>query len=83
TPTADMSEGALGGNIDVKTFHPLEVGNKTTVNMRGTYTSQTKQVRPNVTVLTSAKNSDGTFGILAGAQYWGKTVRNDRFMNFG
>ncbi|CAM3166230.1 MULTISPECIES: TonB-dependent receptor [Sphingomonas] len=83
TPTADMSEGALGGNIDVKTFRPLEVGNKTTVNMRGTYTTQTKDVRPNVTVLTSAKNSDGTFGILAGAQYWGKTVRNDRFMNFG
>ncbi|MEG3091522.1 TonB-dependent receptor [Sphingomonas sp. PB1R3] len=83
TPTADMSEGALGGNIDVKTFRPLEVGNKTTVNIRGTYTTQTKDVRPNVTVLTSAKNGDGTFGILAGAQYWGKTVRNDRFMNFG
>lgn len=83
TPTADMSEGALGGNIDVKTFHPLEVGNKTTVNIRGTYTTMTKEVRPNVTVLTSAKNGDGTFGILAGAQYWGKTVRNDRFMNFG
>ncbi|WP_322965217.1 TonB-dependent receptor [Sphingomonas fuzhouensis] len=83
TPTADMSEGALGGNIDVKTFHPLEVGTKTTINMRGTYTTQTKDVRPNVTVLTSAKNSDGNFGILAGAQYWGKTVRNDRFMNFG
>jgi TonB-dependent receptor len=83
TPTADMTEGALGGNIDVKTFHPLEVGNRTTVNMRGTYTSQTRDVRPNVTVLTSSKNADGTFGILAGAQYWGKTVRNDRFMNFG
>ncbi|WP_271299734.1 TonB-dependent receptor [Sphingomonas sp. CV7422] len=83
TPTADMSEGALGGNIDVKTFRPLEVGNKTTINMRGTYTTQTKDVRPNITVLTSAKNRDGTFGVLAGAQYWGKTVRNDRFMNFG
>lgn len=83
TPTADMTEGALGGNIDVKTFHPLDVGTKTTINIRGTYTSQTKKVRPNVTVLTSAKSSDGTFGILAGAQYWGKTVRNDRFMNFG
>lgn len=83
TPTADMSEGALGGNIDVKTFRPLDVGNKSTVNIRGTYTTLTKQVRPNVTVLTSSKNADGTFGILAGAQYWGKTVRNDRFMNFG
>jgi TonB-dependent receptor len=83
TPTADMSEGALGGNIDVKTFRPLEVGTKTTINMRGTYTSQTRDVRPNVTALTSAKNDSGTFGILAGAQYWGKAVRNDRFMNFG
>lgn len=83
TPTADMTEGALGGNIDVKTFRPLEVGTKTTINMRGTYTGQTKDVRPNVTVLTSAKNDSGTFGILAGAQYWGKAVRNDRFMNFG
>lgn len=46
-PTADMTEGALGGNIDVKTFHPLDVGNKTTVNLRGTYTSMTDKVRPN------------------------------------
>ncbi len=83
TPTADMTEGALGGNIDVKTFHPLDIGNTTTLNLRGTYTSQTHDVRPNVTALTSAKTDDGTFGVLAGLQYWGKTVRNDRFMNFG
>lgn len=31
TPTPDMTEGALGGNIDVKTFRPLDVGTKTTV----------------------------------------------------
>ncbi|MBN8806615.1 MAG: TonB-dependent receptor [Sphingomonas sp.] len=83
TPTADMTEGALGGNIDVKTFRPLDVGNKTTLNLRGTYTSQTHQVKPNATVIASATNADGTFGLLAGAQYWGKAVRNDRFMNFG
>lgn len=83
TPTADMSEGALGGNIDVKTFRPLDVGNRTTLNLRGTYTTQTEKVKPNATILTSAKSADGTIGILAGAQYWGKTVRNDRFMGFG
>ncbi|MEH3159898.1 MAG: TonB-dependent receptor [Sphingomonas taxi] len=83
TPTPDMTEGALGGNIDVKTFRPLDVGNKTTLNLRGTYTSQTHKTKPNATVITSAVNGDGTFGILAGAQYWGKAVRNDRFMNFG
>ena len=83
TPTADMTEGALGGNIDVKTFRPLDIGNTTTLNLRGTYTTQTEKVKPNATVLTSATTADGTFGVLAGAQYWGKAVRNDRFMNFG
>ncbi|MEP9400770.1 TonB-dependent receptor [Sphingomonas sp. VNH70] len=83
TPTPDMTEGALGGNIDVTTFRPLDVGSKTTLNLRGTYTGQTHRVRPNATVLHSATTDDGTFGILAGAQYWGKDVRNDRFLNFG
>ena len=83
TPTADMTEGALGGNIDVKTFRPLDVGSRTTVNLRGTYTTLADKVEPNATLLTSAKSDDGTIGILAAAQYWGKEVRNDRFLNFG
>lgn len=83
TPTADMTEGALGGNIDVKTFRPLDVGNKTTLNLRGTYTSMTEKVKPNATALTSFKTEDGTFGLLAGAQYWAKSVRNDRWYNTG
>lgn len=83
TPTADMNEGALGGNIDVHTFRPLEVGTKTTLNLRGTYTTLTEKVKPNATALTSFKSGDGTFGILAAAQYWGKSVRNDRTYNTG
>ncbi len=83
TPTADMTEGALGGNIDIRTFHPLDIGTRTTLNLRGTYTDLTKKVRPNATVLTSYKTQDGTFGILAGAQYWRKEVRNDRAYQTG
>jgi TonB-dependent receptor len=83
TPTADMTEGALGGNIDVHTFHPLDVGTKTTLNLRGTYTTMTEKVRPNATVLSSFKSGDGQFGFLVGAQYWAKSVRNDRFYNTG
>lgn len=83
TPTADMTEGALGGNIDVKTFHPLDVGNKTTLNLRGTYTTMTDKVQPNATVLSSFKTDDDRFGFLVGAQYWAKSVRNDRFYNTG
>jgi TonB-dependent receptor len=83
TPTADMTEGALGGNIDVKTFHPLDVGTKTTLNLRGTYTTMTEKVKPNATVLSSFTTRDDRFGILVGAQYWAKSVRNDRFYNTG
>lgn len=82
TPTSDMTEGALGGNIDVRTFRPFDVGNKVTANLRGTYTIQTDKVKPNATLIGSHTFGD-TFGILVGAQYWGKSVRNDRFMNFG
>ena len=82
TPTSDMTEGALGGNIDVRTFRPFDVGNKVTANLRGTYTTQTEKVKPNATLLGSHTFGD-SFGILVGAQYWGKAVRNDRFMNFG
>ncbi|KHL25529.1 TonB-dependent receptor [Croceibacterium mercuriale] len=83
TPTADMTEGALGGNIDVQTFKPLDVGTKTTLNLRGTYTTMTERVRPNATVLSSYAAADDSFGILAGVQYWAKSVRNDRFYNTG
>ncbi|WP_241213527.1 TonB-dependent receptor [Sphingomonas sp. ABOLE] len=82
TPTSDMTEGALGGNIDVRTFRPFDVGNKVTANLRGTYTTQTEKVKPNATLIGSHTFGD-SFGILVGAQYWGKAVRNDRFMNFG
>lgn len=83
TPTADMTEGALGGNIDVKTFHPLDVGTRTTVNLRSAYTTLADKVKANATALTSIKSRDGAFGVLLAGQYWEKAVRNDRFLNFG
>ena len=83
TPTSDMNEGALGGNIDVKTFHPFDVGTSLTANIRGTYTTATDKVKPNATLIGSYTNNSGTFGVLLGGQYWAKEVRNDRFFNFG
>ncbi|MCC2975171.1 TonB-dependent receptor [Sphingomonas sp. PL-96] len=83
TPTPDMTEGALGGNIDVHTFRPLEVGNKTTLNLRGTYTTLADKVKPNATALTSFENGEGTLGFLIAGQYWEKEVRNDRTYNTG
>ncbi len=83
TPTSDMTEGALGGNINVKTFEPFDVGTRTTLNVRGTYTERTGKVKPNASLITSWVNNDDTFGILVGGQYWAKDVRNDRWYNAG
>ncbi|HWI86722.1 MAG TPA: TonB-dependent receptor, partial [Sphingomonas sp.] len=83
TPTPEMTEGALGGNIDVGTFHPLDVGTRTTLNLRGTYTTMTDKVEPNATLISSYKSRNDTFGILVGGQYWRKQVRNDRSYQTG
>jgi len=83
TPTADMTEGALGGNINVKTLRPLDIGNSTSIGLRGTYTSLTKRVAPAVTGIKSWVSSDRTLGLLVGGQYLKKYVRNDHFINYG
>ncbi len=83
SPTANMTEGALGGNINVHTLRPFEVGNSTTLGVRGTLTSLTGKVTPTLTGITSGVSSDGTLGLLVGGQYLRKDVRNDHLWNFG
>lgn len=82
-PTADMDEGAIGGNIDVKTFRPLDVGNRMTGSIQGNYNTLTEETTPTVSGLVSWTNEDRTFGILASAMYTERKVRNDRFFGFG
>lgn len=83
TPTADMDEGALGGNINIKTFRPLDVGRKITANARVNYTDLTKKATPSLSGLASWTNADDTFGVLVSGLYVEKRVRNDRLLNFG
>lgn len=83
TPTADMTEGALGGNINVRTLRPFDARRSTSLGVRGAYTSLTGRVAPTVTAIHSWTSADGRFGLLAGAQYLRKAVRNDHLWNFG
>jgi iron complex outermembrane receptor protein len=83
TPTADMTEGALGGNINVKTLRPFDVGNSTSLGVRGTYTSLTGRVAPTLTMIRSWTSSDDTLSLLVGGQHLRKYVRNDHLWNFG
>lgn len=83
TPMADMEEGALGGNIDVKTFKPFDIGTTATISAKLAYNTLRKKADPSVSGVISWVNQDKTFGILASALYDKRTVRNDRFFNFG
>ena len=83
TPTANMDDGAIGGNIDVKTFKPLDVGTKITGSLRGNYNTLTEDTTPTVSGLASWVNSDKTFGVLATLMSTERKVRNDRFFGFG
>jgi TonB-dependent receptor len=83
TPTADMDEGALGGNINIKTFKPLDVGDKAAFSIRETYGDVRKKADPSASGLLSWTNEDKTLGVLASGLYDERHVRNDRLYQVG
>jgi len=83
TPTADMDEGALGGNINIKTFKPLSVGQKAAFSLRETYGDVRKKADPSASGLLSWTSADNTLGLLASGLYDERHVRNDRLYQVG
>ena len=83
TPTADMDEGALGGNINIKTFKPLDLGKKAAFSVRETYNDVRKKADPSVSGLYSWTKTDKTLGLLASGLYDERHVRNDRLYMVG
>ncbi|MDR6625826.1 TonB-dependent receptor [Caulobacter segnis] len=83
TPTADMDEGALGGNINIKTFKPFDLGKKAAFSARETYNDVRKKADPSASGLVSWTNQDKTLGLLASGLYDERHVRNDRLYMVG
>ena len=83
TPTADMDEGALGGNINIKTFKPLDLGDKTAFSIRETHNNVRKKADPSASGLVSWTSADDTLGLLASGLYDERHVRNDRLYQVG
>lgn len=83
SPTADMDEGALGGNINIKTFKPFDLGKKAAFSVRETYNDVRKKADPSFSGLGSWTNADKTLGLLASGMYDERHVRNDRLYQVG
>ncbi len=83
SPTADMDEGALGGNINIKTFKPLDLGDKAAFSVRETYNDVRKKADPSSSGLVSWTSADNTLGLLASGLYDQRHNRTDRLYQSG
>ncbi|WP_163229937.1 TonB-dependent receptor [Caulobacter rhizosphaerae] len=82
TTTADMDEGPLGGNIDVRTFKPLEQSRRAAVSVRGSV-GQSGKVDPAASGVWSWTNESGSLGLLATGVADRRHIRNDRLYQTG
>lgn len=82
TPTADMGEGALGGNIDVHTFKPLDLGRRGALSLRAGH-GDGGGVDPSASGLISWTDPSGRLGLLAAGLVEQRRIRNDRLYQVG
>ncbi|MET3663560.1 TonB-dependent receptor [Caulobacter sp. 1776] len=82
TTTADMDEGALGGNIDVRTFKPLELGRRSVLSVRASQ-GQASKPDPAASGVWSWIDDSGRLGFLAAGMAERRRIRNDRLYQTG
>ena len=84
TPSASMTEGSLGGTVNMVTHQPLAIG-KQRLNITGKMFDN--QMADDTGELFAGLYSnvflDGTFGVLLSYNYSDNTKRRDRYESFG
>jgi len=81
--TADMIDGGIGSNIDIRTARALDVDPFITARAFTHYEDRTEEHTPNGSISGAWRNADETFGIVAGVSYQTRKVQFDRFQHFG
>ncbi|HEA17882.1 MAG TPA: TonB-dependent receptor [Pseudoalteromonas prydzensis] len=72
---ARIDEGGIGGTVILHTRKPLEMeANSGAISLEATYDDVSEDIKPQVNVLYSWKNSDENFAMLAGFTRQDKTV---------
>ena len=84
TPSASMTEGSLGGTVNMVTHQPLAIG-KERLNITGKMFDN--QMADDTGALFAGLYSnvylDGTFGVLVSYNFSDNTKRRDRYESFG
>jgi iron complex outermembrane receptor protein len=78
SPQADYEEGGIGGTINVKTRHPLDLPSLSgAVSAQAAYSELSDKFDPNVSALFNFKNDADTFGIMVAGKYEKRQIRRD------
>lgn len=84
TPLATQDEGAIGATIDIKTYDPLDLPNRTVrVSAAASYSDLADSLRPRVSGLASWQNETGSSGLLLAGSYMEREGRQDRVILAG
>ena len=79
SPTADMQEGGIAGNVDLRTYRPLEIGKRITFSPKFNYGALADKVDDSYSGMGSWVNDADTFGVLFSGSYSTRHARQDRF----
>ena len=84
TQSADLSEGGLGGTVDVRTARPLDNdGLVIAGSLKGVYEDHAETTNPQASLLISNTFMDGKVGALFGATYQSRDNRTYQTDNGG
>jgi len=78
SPTAEMEEGGIAGNVDLRTYRPLDVGKRFTLSPKASYSELTDKVDGSYSGMGSWANDANTFGALLAGGYTTRHARQDR-----
>lgn len=80
--SADLLDGGIGSNIDVRTISGLDRSPFLTVRAFANYDDRARGFTPNGSISGSWRNADETFGVIAGVSYQARKAQFERLQTF-
>ena len=77
TPTPDRQSGGIGGQVNIITARPLDLGTKLSVSAAGIYDTLRDEIGPQFDGVASWANDAKTFGLLVGVAYSDRKTQED------
>lgn len=82
-PTADLLDGGIGSNIDIRTADALDTEPFVTARAYTHYENRTEAHTPNGSISAGWRNADRTLGLIAGISLATRDVQFDRLQTTG